>query len=761
MQRKTRKFSPLSLAVISAMGFSMSAGAQVLEEVVVTAQKKAENLTEAPVAVTLVSAQEISDLSVFQADELNKLVSGMEIRYEGDSRTGVGLRGMGTFQQQSAPARVGTYMDDYYMASQAAFALGSLYDMSDVQVLKGPQGTLYGQPSPTGALVLRSADPNFDGINGYVQGSIVDPKGYNLQGGVNFPIGDSFAVRLAGLTDDRETGTENVVRNLDEDRNRDAARIKLLWEPTENFSAKVGYHYMESNNSGTYRAVETVDSSMANFDSLKPKDRIAIADARSEMLSRKDNFWTLNLNWLVGDVELTWFSGNLQSKQKITDDNDRTDQPLLVLDTKTEYGRKNEALQNEFRASSTAFDIWDWTVGAYHGIADSLTEVVAYQHIVGQGVFPFSLDIPIEATTKAIFTHNVIGLGTNTDLTIGVRYNEFEQDAGNVQSGDFLFGSEMLPGGEITDPVVVIENAFPCVDGTQSPCVLSQSSDVDKWTGTIKLSHFFGDYLNLYGTLDKGYRPGAPNFDTTGVFSPDLNQFDGESVESIEIGAKGDILDGRARYTAALFYSVYEDYQVQAQFEAYNVITGELENTSNPPWVNVDEAVQWGIEADFQMLVTANWSFYTGFTYTNVEFTDGEIPCTDPSQPPVGPDNRYNTCDADGENASAQPEWTANLRSEYTFPQVFGQTDAYVSGVVAYRGDTEVPGDSTGRFDTDDFTTLDLYTGLRSASWSLQLFAKNVTDEDGVLARAPATDAYNALTLVAPRTYGLTASYNF
>lgn len=755
------KSTPLALAVALAALPTLSA-AQVLEEVIVTAQKKAENLTEAPVSVALVSGDQISDYSIFQADELNKLVSGMEVRYEGDSKTGVGLRGMGTFQQQSAPSRVGVYMDDYYMASQASFALASLYDMSNVQVLKGPQGTLYGQPSPTGALILTSEDPNFDGMNGYVQASLTDPEGYNLQGAINIPlIEGTLAARIAGLTDNRETGVENVVRDLNEERNRDGIRAKILWEPTDTFSAKFGYSYMESKDSDVYRAVETEDSSLANFENLKPDDYTSIQDAPSEMISKKDKFWTLNLRWLVGDVEMTWFSGNLESKQDIINDEDGTDLPLVTLSTKTDYGTDNDSLQNEFRISGTAFDIWDWTGGLYYGEAFSHTAVLAQQHIVGQGVFPFALDIPISSTTQAIFTHNTIGLGAGTELTVGLRWNNFEQDAGNVQSGDFLFGSEMLPGGEVTEPAFIIENAFPCIDGSPGPCVLGSSYDEDEVTGTIKLSHFFGDSLNVYGTLDRGYRPGAANFDTSGVFTPDFNSFEGESVNSIEIGAKGDLMGGRARYTAAIFYSVYEDYQVQALFEAYNTVNSEVETPSNAPWVNVDEAVQAGIEADFDMLITENWSFYTGFTYTNVEFTDGVIPCTDPTQAPVGPDNRFNTCDADGENASAQPELTANLRSEYTFPQVFSSTDVYVSGVIAYRGKTEVPGDTTGRFDSGAFTTLDLYTGLRGERWSTQIFLKNATDEAGVLARAPATDVYNRVTLTAPRTVGVTASYHF
>ena len=756
------KRTPLALAISLSLMPALSA-AQVLEEVIVTAQKRDETLTAAPVAVAVVSGQQISDFSMFQADELSKLVTGMEVRYEGDSNAGVGLRGVGTFQQQSAPARVGTYLDDYYMASQAGVALGSIFDMASVQVLKGPQGTLYGQPSPTGALLLTTRDPNFDGVNGYVQGSYTDPSGYNLQGAINVPlIEGKLALRVAVLTDDRESGIENVVRNIDDERNRDAIRTKLLWEPTDTFSAKLTYTYIDTENSDTYRILETIDPSLpgVNFD-LDADDRKAIADARDEMLSKEDKFGTLHLNWQLGDVEVSLFGGFLESDMHQVGDQDNTDLPLSIIDVQTAFGDDINATQYELRVSGSAFDIWEWTVGGYYSDTKSQTDVVVNQHIVGVGVFPFTLDIPIESEITAVFTHNTIALGADTELTLGLRYNNFKQDAGNIQSGDFWFGSELLPGGEITDPVFIIDNAFACFDGQTAPCVLGSDYDEDEWTGTVKLAHFFSDELHVYATLDRGYRPGAANFDTTGVFTPEFNSYGGEKVNSIEIGAKGDLFDGRARYTAAIFYSEYEDYQAPVNFQAYNSIAGEVEFITNAPFVNVDEAVQQGIEADFRMLVTDNWSVYTGFTYTNVEFTDGAIPCTDPSQPPVGPDNRFNECDADGEKASPQPEWSGVLQSEYVWPMLVAGSDAYINVLWNYKGEIEVPGDVAGRLESNSFSTLDLYAGLRNETWTLQVFAKNVLDDDGVLSKRPIGVGYNELTVTAPQTFGVTAGYHF
>jgi iron complex outermembrane recepter protein len=759
----------LATAVSLAAAYSASTYAQ-LEEVIVTAQKKDELLSEAPVAVNVIGAQQIEEFSVFQADELSKLTAGLDIRYEGDTNTGVGLRGVGTFSQQAAPARVGTYLDDYYMASQATVALGGMYDMANVQILRGPQGTLYGQPSPTGAMIMTTANPDLSEVTGYVQGSVVDPEGYNLQGAVSFPlIENKLAIRIAALTDKRETGIENIVRSETDERGRDAFRIKALWEPTDNLSMLLGYHRIETEKSDLHRIVETIDPALANFN-VQADDRYAIGDAPSIMNKKEDDFYTFKLDWAIGDIDVSWFSGLLSAKHDTQNDNDNTDIPSVVLYNSGEFGGNvNDNFQHELRISGAAFDDrWEWTAGAYYSDSKAQTNVQVDQVISGQGVFQIFLDIPTGTTTSAIFTHNTIDLTENTTLTVGLRYNEFESESANIIDGDFLLGAEMLPGGELTDPVVALPSVFPCPDGSASPCVIGDTDKQEEWTGTIKLAHHFSDAMNMYGTLDRGYRPGAPNFDTTGIFQAtpedpdtDLNNYTGESVQSFELGMKGNFLDGRARYNAAFFYSLYEDYQVQVGFEAYNVTNGEVQIAGNRPYVNVDEAEQIGLEGELKILLTDNWSLFASATYAKVEFTDGEVPCTDPNGPPVTPENRFNTCDASGEQASEQPEFFGTLQSEYVFPQILFGADAYISGLAVYRGKTEVPGDIIGRFESDSYTTLDLYGGLRTDNWSFQLFAKNVTDEDGVLAKRAASDAYNELTMTPPKTYGVTANYRF
>ncbi len=256
-----------------------------------------------------------------------------------------------------------------------------------------------------------------------------------------------------------------------------------------------------------------------------------------------------------------------------------------------------------------------------------------------------------------------------------------------------------------------------------------------------------------------------------------LNFFEGETVDSIEIGAKGDIWGGRGQYTSAVFFSVYEDYQVRPNFELWNAFANSGAGgiaVSSAADVNVDEAQQIGAEFELRYLATENLELFGSVTWAKVELTDGEVPCTDPTQEAVSPSNRFNICDADGEVGSVQPEWYATFKTSYTVPlEALGGVDYYLNGLVNYKGDIEVAGDTSGELESDGYTTLDVFTGLRSADWELQLYLKNAFDDDGVLARrahsggtafANATGgvaAYNELSVIAPRSVGITASYFF
>ncbi|MEH6584025.1 MAG: TonB-dependent receptor plug domain-containing protein [Halioglobus sp.] len=750
----------------------------VLEEVIVTAQKKAESLTKAPLTVNLISEDALKNAAIFDAQELSKLTAGIDIRNEGNNNTGVGIRGVGTFAQVTAPPRVSTYMDDYYLGSQESFAFSSLFDMKQIQILRGPQGTLYGQPSPTGALLLETADPDLEEVGGYVRASyLADPNGYNVQGALSVPLIDNvLGARVAFLTDDSESGVENITRGFDDERSREGARVKLLWQPSEDFSAKLGYSYLRFKDSGAARILESIDPT-SDFQ-LEAGDRIALADTPEETIDRKNWLLTLHLDWELDWGSIRWFSGDLGSDTERVNDADHTQYTAGTEKLRSVF---DESVQHELRISVDPTEWWNAQFGGYYSSSSAASDVQSLSTVVDVGVFEVTLDIPSASETKAIFSHNSFQFNELTSLIVGVRYNEFDADNASIINGDFYLGSDLMSDGTITEPSAVFTGVLPCPDPALGPPCESLGNATDKeWTGTLKLVHSYSDALNMYATLDHGFRPGSVNYDVTGSYQPTpedpdsgVSFYTGETVDSFEIGAKGDIWGGRGQYTSAVFYSVYEDYQVRPVFEAWNGADGGVSSISGAE-VNVDEAVQVGIEGELRVLATEDLELFGSFTYAQVEFTDGVVPCTDPTQEPLSPSNRYNTCDADGEAASPQPEWFVNLMASYTRPTpVFGGAEWYVNGLVNYRSEIEVPGDSIGRFATDGYTTVDLLTGIRADSWDVQLFMKNAFDDDAILRRGDSDSAnelaastggvalYNDLSVIRPRTVGVTVGFYF
>lgn len=724
----------------------------MLEEVLVTAQKTSELLKESPLTVNVISSDEINAFAIFDATELSKLTSGVEVRNEGDSNTGMAIRGVGTLAQQATPPRVGIYLDDWYAGAQTQFVFQQMFDIERVQILRGPQGTLYGQPSPTGAMILETVDPNLSEIDGQFEASYQNPTGYNIQAGISIPlIKNKLGLRISAMKDERETGLENITRGLENEVNNQGYRIKLLWEPNDEFSAKFGWTSVESKDSDTYRPVESITDA-ASF-KLDASDRTSIQDAPDQMNTREDDLYTLHVDWNPGPVDVRFFAAHHKPKVDSSSDEDGTEQPVQTVDV-TGEGINGDQLELRFIASP--FEWWDTQFGAYYAKTgdDATAKVVAD---AGPGLAAvLELNIPTDNEVSAFFTHNDFHVTYSTTITAGLRFNRFENRSSSNTTTQLWIGSQTIPGGGLTDPSTVI--TVPCADGSTSPCVLETSESVDKWTGTIKVSHAISDQHNMFATYDRGYRPGATNFDISGSIGDEFLTYGGESVNSVEVGLKGSLMEGRAQYTLAAFYAIYDDYQIDPSFMHWSPSQGGPTDL-NIVFVNVDEAVQYGWEGEFRMLVNENVMVSTAIGWNQVEFTDGVVPCNDPSQPALSPTNPYNVCSADGEPAGTQPDWTWMLQSEYHSPFELVDGEWFVSGLFNYRGSADHPGDPDGRLSVDEYYQLDLFGGVRNESWTFQVFVKNALDDDAIISKRVLGTDYNDLSLIPPRTVGVTFSY--
>jgi iron complex outermembrane receptor protein len=738
-----------AFSVLASLGLpALAQESLVLEEVIVTAQKRTESLAETPMTVSVVTSEQIAEFGAFTISDINNMTTGLSI-IGGGVDWDFSVRGVSADINAPIVPRMSFYVDGSYFQQPRGLLTG-LFDLAQIEVLRGPQGTLYGQTSPAGAVTIRSNNPNLEEFDGYVRQSFNDQSGSNTQLAVSIPIiKDKLGVRIAGLYDTNENSDiENTTLNRDLENETTAYRAVVLWEPTENFDLRLVYLDIEDEND--------IDP-MVEGNGLDVDDRTAVADQAS-YFKNETTMFALESNYRFAN---DWVATLAISDQENLIPRDYDEDASEVLASNVFLGGGVPDIQTyEFRLASHGNEFWDWMVGGFYMDTDSLTEVDVDTFIADP--LPLYIhtvsDADLESKQSAIFTHNSFHVTQNGTLTVGLRYTDYERDSRQPFTFEYYL---RLPDGSI-GPFLGGEE----VEGVPPK---DQSGEEDAVTGTLRYQHRLTDDFMAYAAYDRGWVPGSVNI-AARPLPPEFGAFDAEETDNLEIGFKWEVMNGRGLWNLALYYQVYTDFMYNAeQFDTRNVDGGISVSTAV---VNIDEAESYGFDTDFTVLLSQNWTLRAGLSYNKAELTDAkDVPCT--SGEPVGEEVwSYNTCDFTGDRAGAAPEWSANLSSEY-FNDLGDSMQWYVRGL--FNAESEYYSISE-RKDLDSYAMLDLYLGLRSSSdtWDANIWVKNVTDESAVLkteTRGELPD-YDAGAQVAnpyiwirrsldPRTIGVTVSYNF
>lgn len=735
----------------------------LLDEIVVTAQKKKQSLTEAPVSVTLLDGSRINALSTFTAEELSKLTAGLSLFNDGGVNTGAAIRGVGAESSQLAPSRVGTYLDGLEVASRTAFAFANIYDVESVQILRGPQGSLYGQPSPSGAILIKTAEPDLLQQDGYLQASSTDPAGYNIQGGLSLPlIEDVLAVRLAAVTESRETGVENIETGGKETIRRNNFRFKTLFQPR--FDLKLGLTYSRTSfdDSNYMSVLETTDlasaaanatPSAANVYDLKPSDRTSISESDTGFENADTDFYGFYADWEHENFTLHWQTTTYDQQEQSLVDTDNTN---LVLAINRVSGTA-KSLQHELRVVSNPASWWEMQSGAYYVDGEAATKVRSLAFTATGGVADTKLNLPLGTQVKALFTHNEFALTDDLSLIFGLRYNEWD-----ATSNSTYFSEVYGAGTALIAPNGVLTTFAPAAAVTPDlPFTPIKQLNEEEVTGTLKLVFDLGAERTVYATYDRGFRPGSFNFDPTGAFAgTEFNTYAGESVDTFELGLKGVALDNRAQYTLASYFARYDDFQTSPDFRIFNNATGTV-GRSFLHSVNVDEAEQWGVEAEGRLLLNSKLSIFGSVNYSEIEFSKGLIPCTVQGAT-LGATNVNEFCDASGHGSTSQPKLTAVVQLDYVKPTSIGEW--YATTLLNHRGSASTPGDSSGVLDTSSYSIVDAFAGFRTAEWGAKLWMKNILDDEAVRRRNTTLNPNSGYVWVrqeAGRSAGVTVDFWF
>jgi iron complex outermembrane receptor protein len=691
----------------------------------------------------------------FNLQDLARTTAGLSF----DTGVSVDIRLRGTSTVANAPVslRTNIYVDGA-LIEQPRSVFDAQYDIQRFEILKGPQGTLYGKSSPTGTINIRTRNPSLSEVDGYVQGAAGNLDTRNAQFGISLPIiEDVLGIRLSGVYDESKTGQKNAFDGSEAMNRNTGGRAVILWEPTSDLSVRASYHYREKRNNPWY----SLDGQGYDYDDDKVNLNQPDVDTSMDQLA------ILEVNYNIND-HLTLTSVTAYEDQDYTNfqDTDGTDSPIVLPsnnrlpggDTQFTHIPLRPQVQQDIRLASEDNDFWDWQIGGYYHRSDSTVTVNVLKYNNGAA----RVDTALAGYNEefAGYTHNTFKLTDDLNLIWGLRYQSFRQNTSQPTTGTLT-----LPNGLVLD---LVELGALQAEGIPEA---EQKTYAHPWTGTLKLQYFFSPDLVGYASYDRAYRIGAANLNLQGNLPLDFATVDPESSNSIELGLKGSFWDQRGRFSMALFDQIYKGFQQDIQ--NITVYDPALQGPSiaNSLAANAKEAEIRGLEAEVSLLLLDNWDVTVSATYNDAKFNDfKDNPCSG-NIALLNEDNPYNTCDLSGEKLPLAPKLAGVVTSNFSLP-AFGATEWYFNTLFNVKS-SQV--DKVTRRTLGGYATWDFFTGFRAtgdAPWDVSLWVKNAFDRRVITRIFNSTDFnpplqiltnedFDLVTTNMPRQFGMTGTYRF
>jgi iron complex outermembrane receptor protein len=707
----------LGLGTAATAAAQTSTDVSVLEEIVVTAQKFEQKLSETPLSVTAISARNLEALGATQFRDFASTVPSLTFTTSGVGSTQVNLRGVTTGNNISPT--VGIYVDEVPYGSSTAFASGAqlaldvgLFDVSRIEILRGPQGTLYGASTMGGLLKYVSITPDPTAFAATVRAGVVSTEsggvGYDGAAAVNAPFAnDKAAVRLSGFYTHDGGYVDNLANGQDDvnEANVYGGRADLLVKSTEKFSLRLTAFAQDIERDG-------VASSDYNLATGRPIDgELEQRRLRAEPFEQEFRLASATLTYDFGGAQLTSISSFQTVDSQAFTDVSAFFVPALAANgivlgsIDVEKQNETDKFTQEVRLSGTG-PVLDWSIGAFYTDEDSDQFQTLHSSLPNGAVFPVNLltvNLPSTYEEYAGFGTLTWHLTEKVDLTGGLRYAHNSQEFEQIGSGPLVFS---VPKRSVSDSVS---------------------------TYLATLRYRASDNLTSYLRYATGYRPGGPN-----VVLNDLNgqplaspTFDADKLRSYEGGIKASTSDRRFSVDAAVFLIDWDDLQINAVRNGLGVVD------------NAAAAESRGAELTLTLIPTPGLTLVGAFGYTDAQLSE--------DAPDLG--------GLDGDRLPDTPKFTAAFSGDYGF-QVAGR-DAFVGATVRHVTDRVTSYDASPgvpQYELPDYTTVDLRTGLQFGDSRLQLFVRNAFDERGQLS---ATTGFSALggpawvSLVQPRTIGI------
>jgi iron complex outermembrane recepter protein len=800
-------FAPMGAHAQSATATSASISESTdastgLAEIVVTARRKGELLQDVPETVTPVTAADIQSYNFQDLKDVSQLVPSLQIVPNNnrslDSNT---FRGV-SFQPASGTQNtLGFYLNDTFVTNN--FLTTSIFDIGQIELLSGPQGTLRGEPSPSGSMTITTHRPDLEQFGGYVTGTGANHDSWNGNAAVNLPIiPGKLAVRVAGLAEDNELDGVNSINDSQKPYSHTyAGRISVRFEPIDAIEANVMYENFYWNQaqyqqiSGPGAAGGVLPTAPANYNgpAIGPAQMTGVQTYPAVTWNHSEIF-TGQLDWHFLNQRLS-YSGSYWT---YADNNDST---ALAANQVPGINAGNEiplepfqfytpsiiqhTQTHELRLSSES-PLWgfmDYTVGGFFRYTKNSVNVVQLASFF-PGAFgsplgapdPFTydpkytlqlaVDSPSAEKEKSEFLNLTFHLPQNTELTVGGRHIAYtkagstEADLlpngtfaalppaalglpGGVPCGAFGFGST-YPNTCDIPASVLLQGHYTALPFT------AQNLKDNTWIYNVSLSHKLFDSLLTYVTVGSSWRPPGVSVGIDNANNdPALNSLlhlKPETSTDYEAGVKWTFLENRGRLNVAFFHQNFHDFIYSGLPVTYlsATVPGSPGNPSQFSFNTNPNAVLNGVTVDAGFRPTRQWSFDLNTSYTNGHLTGSDIPCNPPASG-FPPGSFVYLCPSHA-SISVAPNFNSALTSEYHMPIPGTSIDGFVRGLFNYYGRNA----NVSEFYTAPaYGILNLFLGMRSQddAWEAEVFAKNALNNKAVLLRggpgAPTIDSAN------------------
>jgi len=561
-----------ALPMLSCAAFAQEAGSVIndgtetaLSEIVVTARKRSERLIDVPETITALSDAGLARAGITNIDKLGQALPNVVLSRRGDNEPNVVIRGIGSFGNVQG---IGFYVDDVQNFTDQA---SRLVDIERVEVLKGPQGTLYGGSSIGGAVKYVTKKPA-DEFEARASVEVGEQSILNVNGSINAPLAENVFFRISGYADSNDGYLRNAIRGKNNDRSREyGVRAALRFQPSDETDINLSARYSYLNNGGNdYYLTPNPDAYRRN------------SDLDADIFNHRRVFGAiLNVDQQIGDLSLVSLTSYTQRNNTLRWDLDYSPDDFLVGAQRDPV--KTKIFTQELRLQSENPEGFNWLVGGYYSRVRDRSLITHIDALFGVDFpgGPFSIldfhdNTSLEQTYAAFATVNYES--GPFEASLGARLNHV----------DFYGVNRLIP-----DRLHVKDTA-----------VLPK----------LTLSYKVDPAAMLYFNVSQGYEPGRFTLYNTTPLLPYLP----EKAWNIELGAKGQTASGLLSYEVAGFYIKSKNRQLET-------LVIDASGVPNEATGNVGDARTWGVEGSFTVRATRELSFTANGGWMNSKFTDGDF----------------------------------------------------------------------------------------------------------------------------------------